>query len=89
VRAFDPFPGCHFGLDGQTVKLWRAACRPADPAAPGTVLAAAGGRLLVACGEGALELLELQRTGGRREPVAQFLQARPLAPGCLLDAVAP
>ena len=24
VRAFDPFPGCHFVLDGQPVKLWRA-----------------------------------------------------------------
>ena len=92
VRAFDPFPGCYFGLDGQPVKLWRAACLTAGtapPAAPGSVLSAADGRLLVACGEGTLELLELQRTGGKRQPVAQFLQAQPLAPGRSLDALVP
>ena len=88
VRAFDPFPGCHFGLDGQPVKLWRAACRTAEAAAPGTVLVATDGRLLVACGEGALELLELQRTGGKRQPAAQFLRSQPLAPGRLLDPLA-
>jgi methionyl-tRNA formyltransferase len=99
VRAFDPFPGCTFGIDGQPVKLWRAACfadEAAAPgqcaAAPGTVLDAGTGRLLVACGAGALELLELQRTGGKRQPAAQFLQSQPMTPGrvlaCESDSVA-
>jgi methionyl-tRNA formyltransferase len=77
VRAFDPFPGASFVLQGQAVKLWRAACVDAAPAAPGTVLQAGAQRLVVACGRGALELLELQRPGGRRGPAAAFLQAAP------------
>ena len=60
---------------------------PAAPAAhvaaprPGTVLLAASGRLLVACGDGAVELLELQRPGGRRLPAADFLRGCPVEPG--------
>ena len=86
VRAFDPFPGASFGLDGETVKLWRARLAPpAAPAgAPGSCLAAGEGTLRVACGEGALDLLELQRTGGRRVAVADFLRGHPVAPGTIL-----
>jgi methionyl-tRNA formyltransferase len=86
VRAFDPFPGASFDLDGETVKLWRALALPAQPgqAAPGTCLPAADGHWQVACGDGVLELLELQRTGGRRVPVADFLRGRPVATGTLL-----
>ncbi|MDP3083980.1 MAG: methionyl-tRNA formyltransferase, partial [Rubrivivax sp.] len=64
VRAFDPFPGMLFSHGGEPVKLWRAALVPGaapDGAAPGQVLAAGTGRLLVVCGDGVLELLELQR----------------------------
>jgi methionyl-tRNA formyltransferase len=84
VRAFDPFPGASFRLHGEPVKLWRAACRNTPTAPPGTVLQAGPQALLVACGRGALELLELQRPGGRRVPAAAFLQSGPaqgLAPG--------
>jgi methionyl-tRNA formyltransferase len=48
---------------------------------PGTVLLAAPGRLLVACGDGAVELCELQRPGGRRLPAADFLRGCPVEPG--------
>jgi methionyl-tRNA formyltransferase len=84
VRAFDPFPGATFGIDGETVKLWRAQAVAAQSGAPGTVLPTAPGRCVVACGTGALDLLELQRTGGRRVSAAQFQQGRPLAPGTIL-----
>jgi methionyl-tRNA formyltransferase len=77
VRAFDPFPGASFLLDGELVKLWRAAVRPDLSGPPGQVLAAADGRLTVACGAGALDLLQLQRPGGRRTDVVALLQARP------------
>lgn len=80
VRAFDPAPGAHFQCGGESVKLWRAA-PVAGSGAPGTVLAAPAGRCVVACGEGALELLELQRPGGRRGPAAVFLQGHPLGVG--------
>ncbi len=81
VRAFDPFPGASFTLDGATVKLWRARCLPPPGAAaaapPGTLVEAGSGRLVVACGDGALELLTLQRAGGRRIDARAFVQALP------------
>lgn len=77
VRAFDPFPGTSFDCAGETVKLWQAAVRPDLGGPPGQVLCASDGRLTVACGQGALDLLQLQRPGGKRLPVAAFLQARP------------
>jgi methionyl-tRNA formyltransferase len=87
VRAFDPFPGASFELQHETVKLWRAACSSLTPgAAPGTVVALQADRLTVACGEGALDLLELQRPGGRRLPARQFLQARAPQLGSVLGA---
>ena len=84
VRAFDPFPGASFQLDGEVVKLWRAALRADVAGVPGQVLAAADGRLTVACGQGALDLLQLQRPGGRRIDAAAFLQARPGLAGRVL-----
>jgi len=84
VRAFDPFPGASFSLDGEVVKLWRAALRADVAGVPGQVLAAADGRLTVACGQGALDLLQLQRPGGRRTDAAAFLQARPGLAGRVL-----
>jgi len=82
VRAFDPFPGATFQAGGDTVKLWRAQVeRLDDAAAPGTVIAADGQQLVVACGDAALALLDVQRPGGKRGPVAQWLQAHPLRRG--------
>ena len=78
VRAFDPFPGCTFEWQGQTVKLWRACVhRAADPAlvaSPGATVDLGAGRVGIACGAGVLEPLLVQRPGGRRITFAQFLQ---------------
>jgi methionyl-tRNA formyltransferase len=82
TRAFDPFPGASFLLDGQPIKLWRAQVRVgAHGHAPGTVLQAEGSQLSVACGRDALDLLELQRPGGKRVPVQAFLASQPLRTG--------
>ncbi len=80
VRAFDPFPGATFPWSGELFKLWRAAVLTlpsgAAPVLPGTVIELGRGRLGVACGqETALELLEVQRPGGRRQAVAVWSQA--------------
>jgi methionyl-tRNA formyltransferase len=84
VRAFDPFPGASFQLAGQPVKLWRARLRPEVSAPPGTVVQADAARFTVACGEGGLDLLELQRPGGKRQPAQAFLQGQPVAAGTRL-----
>ena len=81
LRAFDPFPGGVATLAGEAVKVWRAEIvdghgAPGEVVAPGPV---------VACGQGALRLTELQRAGGKRGPAAAFLQARPIAVGERFD----
>ena len=83
LRAFDPFPGATTELDGDTLKLWRGETVD-TPGLPGSVLAADERGVLVACGEGALRLTELQRPGGKRQTAAQFLQSRPVAAGARL-----
>ncbi len=82
LRAFDPFPGGVATLAGEAVKVWRAELAPGS-GTPGEVIAAGP---VVACGEGALRLTELQRAGGKRAPAAAFLQARPIAVGERFDA---
>ena len=77
IRAFDPFPGASFDCAGETVKLWQAQLRADVQAQAGRVVHADATRLTVACGEGGLDLLQLQRPGGKRLPVAAFTQARP------------
>jgi methionyl-tRNA formyltransferase len=83
VRAFNPFPVCFSWLHGERVRLWRASSAAGTAAAPGTILRADDRGVLVACGEGALLLEELQFPGGRRLPAAELLRARAgqLAPG--------
>ncbi|MEW5783023.1 MAG: methionyl-tRNA formyltransferase [Pseudomonadota bacterium] len=80
MRAFDPFPGCSAQLHDTTLKLWRAELAPGQ-GAPGEILAVAPSGIVVACGDGALKLTELQKPGGRRLPAADFLRGFPLAAG--------
>jgi methionyl-tRNA formyltransferase len=70
------------------VKVWRAAVRGASAAPAGQVLESAPGTLVVACGDAALELLELQRAGGRRVPASVFLQSAAVEPGMVLASAA-
>lgn len=80
IRAFDPFPGCTAQLGDSTIKLWRA--QPATGSGqPGEILAVAPDGIAVACGEGALRLVELQKPGGRRLASAEFLPGFPLTVG--------
>ena len=86
VRAFDPFPGALTQQpDGASLKVWAASAVPGT-GVPGTVLAVSGDGVDVACGQGVLRLTELQRAGGKRLPVADFLRGSPLVPGQLLGA---
>ncbi|HLL19515.1 MAG TPA: methionyl-tRNA formyltransferase, partial [Rubrivivax sp.] len=75
LRAFDPFPGCSTVVDGQPVKVWRGRVVGAR-GTPGERVPADDGALVIACGEGALEVIELQQPGGRRISGREFLQRR-------------
>jgi methionyl-tRNA formyltransferase len=81
VRAFDPVPGAyaHFGAD--TLKIWQSAPEPGHGGEPGTVLEIDRAGILVACGEGALRLTEVQRPGGKRLSSRDFLAGFPIARG--------
>lgn len=73
IRGLSPFPGAWCEVAGERVKLLRARVVPGE-GAPGAVL----GPLVVACGAGAVEVLELQRQGKRPLPTAEALRGMPL-----------
>lgn len=86
IRAFNPFPGAHANLTGVIVKIWRA--EPVEGKAgnyvSGQVIAAnAHDGILLACasGDSVLRLTELQKPGGKRLPVAEFLKGFAIHPG--------
>jgi methionyl-tRNA formyltransferase len=86
VRAFDPWPGAWFehGRDRIRVLAAELAGASAD-AAPGTVL---DDGLAIACGEGALRPLMLQRAGRAPQEVDAFLRGYPLPRGTVLPCPA-
>ena len=80
VRAFDPFPGAETVVAGACLKIWEAESVPGS-GIPGEVLRARNSDLTVACGEGALQIKALQRAGGRRLGVEDFLRGMRLVEG--------
>ncbi|MEJ2298595.1 MAG: methionyl-tRNA formyltransferase [Woeseiaceae bacterium] len=75
IRAYNPFPGafCFVATEPEPLrlKIWQAAAVTGS-AAPGTVLRCDRGAVLVACGEEALSLEELQLPGKRRVASEEF-----------------
>jgi methionyl-tRNA formyltransferase len=82
VRAFRPAPGAYALLDGEPVKIWRARV-VGGHGQPGEVTAA-GDEIVIACGEAALAVSELQRAGGRRLSAKEFLHGHRLPVGSRL-----
>lgn len=80
VRAFLPWPGTETTLSGTSLKVL-AAEFVEGCGSPGTVL---DNRLTVACGEGALRLVRVQRAGRGVMPTEEFLRGHPVPPGTRL-----
>jgi len=85
VRALNPSPGADARVREVELKIWRCATA-AGRGNPGEVLSVGPDGLCVACGEDALIITELQRSGGKRLPVAEFLRGFPLAAGERFEA---
>lgn len=93
IRAMQPWPmpGTLLHLPGKPpLRMLVLRVAAVDPPAglgpvPGAVLAA-GGRLFVRCGDGALEVLTLQPAGKRAMPARDFLQGHALTAGARLDS---
>ena len=82
IRGLSPFPGAwfEFELSGKTERVKVLRSRLAnETGAPGEVIDA-GERLLIGCGEGAVELVNVQRAGKRACSAAEFLR------GCRITA---
>jgi methionyl-tRNA formyltransferase len=82
IRAYNPFPGASSTLSGQSLKFWRA--RPLGKALaaqyqgshrPGSIVGKSKDGFVVWCEDGALEVLEIQKPGGRRTSAAQWIQS--------------
>ncbi len=86
VRAFDPAPGAQTSLGNEPLKIWKARSLSGRFGAPGTVVRADAAGIIVACGEGALMVTELQRAGGRRMSAAAFLAGHHLATDACLGS---
>jgi methionyl-tRNA formyltransferase len=84
VRGVSPWPGAFTTLGGKTLKVHRAHVVPVA-GAPGEILtASAKSGLVVACGEGALVLDEVQPEGKRRMSTADYLAGAKLVAGTKL-----
>ena len=82
IRAFNPFPGASSTLNGQSLKFWCArpltkllADQYQGSHRPGSIVGKSKDGLVVWCGNGALEVLEIQKPGGRRTSATQWIQA--------------
>ena len=78
VRGYNPAPVAWAELDGERVKIFRAAAGPGS-GAPGTVLKADAAGIVVAAGDGTLVVAEIQWPGGKPLSAAQATAGRSLA----------
>jgi methionyl-tRNA formyltransferase len=80
VRAFNPWPVAWCELAGERLRVWAAQVigTRRELGRPGQIMAADEAGIDICAGSGGVRLLEVQRPGGRRMPVADFLRARPI-----------
>src|SRR5712675_2951803 len=83
VRAFLPWPGTWFDVQGERIKVLAAGLALAG-GAPGTVSVGRDGFPVVACGIGGLKLLKLQRAGKSAQSADAFLRGFAMAAGTVL-----
>ena len=80
IRGLSPFPGAWCEMSGERVKVLRTT-KGEGSGAPGTAL---DDRLTVACADGAVRIVELQKAGGRPMKAEEFLRGAAVPPGTRL-----
>ena len=95
VRAFNPFPGATAVLAGETIKVWAAQweLQPATgltvgTSNSGTIVAVTPAGIAVAAMNSIVNLTQLQRPGGKRMAVGEFLRGFDVQPGMRFDVTA-
>ena len=81
IRGLSPFPGAWFELDGVRIKALRST-KAAGAGAPGKIL---DEKLTIACGDGALRLIQVQRSGKQPMSAEEFLRGTPVKTGTQLN----
>jgi methionyl-tRNA formyltransferase len=90
IRGLNPWPSAYTILDGKTLKLWQADAEPISHAdgnktfTPGEIIELRKNAFVVAAGEGALVIREVQLEGKKRMPTDAFLRGFPLIIGTKL-----
>ncbi len=85
IRAFDPFPGAASHLAGVPIKCWQAESVSMQ-GTPGRVLAVDESGPVIACGDEALRITQMQKPGGRRLAASEFLSGHTVKPGMVFEA---
>jgi methionyl-tRNA formyltransferase len=86
IRAMNPWPAAFTGVplassEVARLKIHSVAIEAVEPSLPGALLRADRDGIVVAAGEGALRLLEVQGEGGRRMRSSEWLKGHPIAAG--------
>lgn len=87
VRAFNPFPVATAKFRGETCRIWFATAAAAAAAGSAKLgeIKALGATIQVGCGDGVLEISELQMPGGKRQTAQQFIQGHHVKMGEFLS----
>ena len=88
VRGLNPWPCAYTDFDGGRLKVYLAKAVAADADAPAGTVIASGPKegLVVKCGEGALEILEMQAPGGKRMAAKAYLMGKKIGIGTVLGS---
>ncbi len=79
IRGFQPWPGCYGFRGGQRLHIWKAS--HAEMALKPGELNGQGKRLFAGCGDGAIQILEVQAEGKKRMAAAAFLNGTTIETG--------
>lgn len=87
IRAFNPYPGAYTYFQGGLLKIWQAKAVKNNSGKAGEIVITGSEGVVVACGRGALILEVVQKPGGKKMPIAEFLAGHSLQPGQFFSTV--
>ena len=87
IRAFNPYPGAYTCFQGSLLKIWQAKAVKNNSGKAGEIITTGSEGVVVACGRGALILEVVQKPGGKKMPIAEFLVGHGLQSGQFFSTV--
>jgi len=81
VRTFNPSPGAYAYFQGHIIKIWQAQSVVGSVGKPGEIMTAGRDGITVACDGGLLQIEAIQKAGGKKLDVENFLAGHVMRPG--------